>query len=348
MKKKAVLITGANGEIGHGLIEHFIAQKESSLVALDLRDSAYPQYADHMHFVKGDIRNEKVLKTLQVQYEFTTIFHLAALLSTSGEKDPLLAHQVNVEGSVKLLQLAQEQSGATGVSVRFIFPSTIGVYGIRTVAEKYSAGKVAEDSFLTPITMYGVNKLYVENLGRYFSEYYQSLIEQNGTARVDFRSVRLPGVVSAATVPAGGTSDYGPEMLHAAAKGEEYACFVAEKSALPFMVMPDAVKSLIDIAAADPSKLTRRVYNVGSFAVSAKEIEQEIKKYFPGAKTQYSPHPARHRIVESWPADVDDSAARQDWGWQPHYDFHSAFENYLVPGVMERYGLLEEKKTANW
>jgi nucleoside-diphosphate-sugar epimerase len=184
--------------------------------------------------------------------------------------------------------------------------------------------------------MYGISKLYCENLGNYYSKNYK-MLEPDIIRFLDFRCVRFPGLISAITVPSGGTSDYGAEMIHTAAQGENYESFVREDTTLPFMVMPDAVKALITIANADKSKLTRSVYNVNSFSISAEEIAEMVLKVFPNTAIDYNPHPIRQKIVDSWPAAVDDSLARRDWGWQPDYDIKKAFEEYLIPEIQNRY-----------
>ena len=196
---------------------------------------------------------------------------------------------------------------------------------------------MAEDLWNAPATMYGCNKLYCEHLGRYYSEHYKQLAAENLAGKVDFRSVRFPGLISAATVPSGGTSDYAPEMLHAAAQREPYACFVRPDTRIPFMAMPDAVDALLRLAAAPRPSLTRSVYNVGSFSPSAEQIRARVVAAFSGAEISFAPHEKRQRIVDSWPADVDDSAARRDWGFAPRYYEARAFSEYLVPTIRERY-----------
>ena len=154
---------------------------------------------------------------------------------------------------------------------------------------------------------------------------------------LDFRSVRFPGLISAFTVPSGGTSDYGPEMLHAAARGVPYACFVREDAQIPFMAMPDAIKALLDLAKAPANALTRRVYNVTSFSLTASQFRQEVLKYFPQARISFDPDLKRNQIIDSWPADLNDHDARRDWSWQPDYDIERAFSEYLVPNIRRRY-----------
>jgi len=186
--------------------------------------------------------------------------------------------------------------------------------------------------------MYGCNKLYCEHLGRYYSRHYRQLAADFASGpTVDFRCLRFPGLISAETIPTGGTSDYGPEMLHAAAKGPPYNCFVRPDTRLPFMVMPDAIKSLITLEAADGARLTQFVYNVTSFNPTAQEIYDITTKAFPGARISFEVDPRRQKIVDSWPEDVDDSAARRDWDWQPDYDQKRAFEEYLIPAIRQQY-----------
>jgi nucleoside-diphosphate-sugar epimerase len=198
------------------------------------------------------------------------------------------------------------------------------------------AGRVHEDEYAHPMTMYGCNKLYCEELGRYFSRHYKQL-SVNSRPHVDFRSVRFPGLISASTVPSGGTSDYAPEMVHAAAQGEAYGCFVRPDTRIPFMAMPDAIKALLDLESAPRQRLSRKVYNVTSFSPSAQELAQRVRRAFPAAQISFAPDVKRQGIVDSWPVDVDDSAARRDWSWAPAYDLDRAFDEYLIPAVTARY-----------
>src|SRR6185436_19116637 len=168
--------------------------------------------------------------------------------------------------------------------------------------------------------MYGCNKLYCEELGRYYARHYKRL-SVDLAPRVDFRSVRFPGLISATTMPAGGTSDYAPEMIHAAAKGEHYACFVRPDTTIPFMAMPDAARALMRLAEAPRERLTRTAYNVSAFSRSAAEIRDVVLAAFPSAEITYKIDEKRQGIVDSWPADLDDSAARTDWGFAPAFDF---------------------------
>jgi nucleoside-diphosphate-sugar epimerase len=189
-----------------------------------------------------------------------------------------------------------------------------------------------------PTTMYGCNKLYCEHLGRYYTSHYRQLAAQPEAYGVDFRCVRFPGLISATTMPSGGTSDYAPEMLHAAAKGEPYAAFVRPDTAMPFMAMPDAIRALLLLADAPRANLSRAVYNVTSFSFSAEAAAARVLAAFPRAQISYEPAQGRQGIVDSWPAAMDDSTARRDWGWQPQYDLDAAFDDYLIPTISQQYG----------
>jgi nucleoside-diphosphate-sugar epimerase len=185
--------------------------------------------------------------------------------------------------------------------------------------------------------MYGCNKLYCELLGTYYTRHYKQLAAEAQAGKVDFRSLRFPGLISAVTVPSGGTSDFAPEMMHAAAEGRPYACFVRPDTRIPFMAMPDAVAALLALAAAPRARLTRAVYNVGTFNPSAAEVEAIVREAFPKAQITTKVDAKRQGIVDSWPADVDDTAARRDWGFAPRYDLGRAFREYLIPTILERY-----------
>ena len=190
---------------------------------------------------------------------------------------------------------------------------------------------------MQPTTMYGCNKLYCEQLGTYYARHYKQLAAERSSGKVDFRCVRFPGLISALTTPSGGTSDFAPEMIHAAARGQTYDCFVRPDTRIPFMAMPDGVEALLTLAAAPRERLTRTAYNVAAFNPSAGEIRDVVLEAFPSAHIGWEPDTKRQGIVDSWPADVDDGAARRDWGFAPRLDFERAFEEYLIPRIRERY-----------
>ena len=337
MRKPVVLITGAGGEIGQGLIEQLVASGQPSIVTLDLT----PLQPSFSRLVRreftGSITDANLLDRILSEFEIDTVYHLAALLSTRSEFTPVTAHEVNVEGTLKLLEFSQREAESHGRRVLFLYPSSIAAYGLPDVETKERAGRVSEDQYNTPTTMYGCNKLYCEQLGRYYSRFYKQLTAQPQNGRVDFRCVRFPGLISGMTVPSGGTSDYAPEMIHAAARAEPYACFVRPDTRIPFMAMPDGVNALLKLAAAPRERLSRTAYNLSAFSPAAHEIQAEVLRAFPDAQITWANDLKRQGIVDSWPADVDDSAARADWGFAPTYNFESAFREYLIPTIQARY-----------
>src|SRR5437764_1660252 len=311
MRKPVLLITGAGGEIGHGLVTR-LASPGVSIITLDvspLDPALAPQVTREF---TGSITDVSLLDRILAEFEVDRIFHLAALLSTRSEFTPVTAHHVNVEGTLNLLEFAQRQGESHGRPVVFIYPSSIAAYGLPNLDAKARAGRVREDDFTHPTTMYGCNKLYCEQLGRYYAKHYKQLAATRPAGQVDFRGLRFPGLISAVTVPSGGTSDYASEMIHAAAQGEPYRCFVRPDTRIPFMAMPDAVEALLKLAEAPRAKLSRGVYNIGAFNPSAAEVTSIVREAFPKAYISTQVDVKRQGIVDSWPADVDDSAARRD------------------------------------
>ena len=206
MRKPVVLITGAGGEIGHGLIARLTESGRTSVVTLDVNplEPAWRRWSPASSPARSSTR--ALLERILSQYEVDTVFHLAALLSTRSEFTPITAHQVNVEGTLHLLEFSQHEAESHGRPVVFVYPSSIAAYGLPDLATKARAGRVAEDDYTTPSTMYGCNKLYCEQLGRYYARFYKQLSAEPQAGRVDFRCVRFPGLISALTVPSGGTS----------------------------------------------------------------------------------------------------------------------------------------------
>ena len=337
MRKSVALITGASGEIGHGLISRLAETKTHSVITLDLRplpDEIAPRVQQQ---IVGSILDPQVLDRILAEYEIDLVFHLAAVLSTRGEFAPVSAHRVNVEGTINMLEFAQKQGESHGRPVVFMYPSSIAAYGLPSLEAKARAGKVKENDFTTPTTMYGANKLYCEHLGRYYARHYKQLAAQNLAGKVDFRCIRFPGLISAFTVPSGGTSDYASEMIHAAAQGQTYECFVRPDTRIPFMAMPDSVDALLKLAVAPRQQLTQSVYNIGSFNPSAAEIRDIVVSAFPRAVITTGVDMKRQGIIDSWPEDVDDGAARRDWGLAPRYGLEQAFRDYLIPNIRTRY-----------
>jgi threonine 3-dehydrogenase len=334
MRDNSVLVTGACGEIGQALVQS-LADRGFRIVTADLvalPDAIKSISAEH---IQGDLVNR--IKVFY-DYDFDIIFHLAASLSSKAEVATEEAHRINVEGTMQLLMLAAYKSEKLQKAVKFLFPSSIAVFGFPDRNAKQSAGRVKEDDWNTPHTMYGCNKLYCEKLGIYYSNFYgQRHLDPAPPKMVDFRAIRFPGLVSACTMPSGGTSDYGPEMLHSAAAGKSYACFVDPGTRIPFMAMPDAIKSILLLTDAPRPGLKSQVYNIAAFSLTAAEFQQRALKAFPGAQISFEPNPRRQGIVDSWPEDVDDGLARRDWGWKPDYDVDKFFDEYFLPEIRKRY-----------
>src|SRR5688572_13012942 len=266
MRAPVVLVTGAGGEIGHGLIAR-LAAAGRSIVTVDIAPLEPALARLVRREFTGSITDKWILERVLAEFEVDLVFHLAALLSTRSEFTPVTAHQVNVEGTLTLLEFAQHEGESHGRPVVFLYPSSIAAYGLPDLATKARVGRVREDEWNVPRTMYGCNKLYCEHLGRYYTRHYKQLAAQ-GSSCVDFRCVRFPGLISAETVPSGGTSDYAPEMIHAAAKGAPYACFVRPDTRIPFMAMPDAIDALLALSRAEEKQLGRHTYNLKSFSPS--------------------------------------------------------------------------------
>ncbi|MBD3855719.1 MAG: GDP-mannose 4,6-dehydratase [Acidobacteria bacterium] len=289
MRKHVTLITGAGGEIGHGLIERLTADGDSAIITIDLQPLEQRLVSRVEKEYQGSILETHLLERILSEYEVERIYHLAAILSTRAEFTPVTGHQVNVEGTLKLLDFAQAQGESHGRAVVFLYPSSIAAYGLPDLETKAAAGAVREYEWNHPTTMYGCNKLYCEHLGRYL------------------------------------------------ARGESNACFVRPDTRIPFMVMPDAVDALVGLAKAESSMLGRSVYNITAFNPSAEEIRSLVLEGFPDADITFDPDLKRQAIVDSWPSDVDDSAARSDWGLAPRYDLESGFADYLIPRIRDLY-----------
>ncbi len=336
-RKSVVLVTGANGEMGHGLIQRLADNGGYDILTLDIQELDPDLAPLCVATIVGDVLDRRLLERLVSEFEIHAIFHLAALLSTRAEFTPETAHEVNVQGTLNLLKLAVEQSRWHGQQVKFLFPSSIAAYGLPDLETKHRVGRVCEREWNMPTTMYGCNKLYCEHLGRYFAHHYRQLAAEKEKQGVDFRSIRFPGLISAFTLPSGGTSDYAPEMIHSAAKGSSYACFVRDDTRIPFMAMPSAIEALLALMNAPAEALSTHVYNICSFNPSAGELAERVRLAFPGAEIGFESDTNRQAIVDSWPEDVDDSLARDEWGFEPQYDLESALDQYLLPNIRNRY-----------
>ena len=337
MREKITLITGANGEIGQELIKKISKNKKIKLVALDLHpiennisDLLYEK-------IIGNILDNNLLEQIGSTYEITEIYHLAALLSTRSEFSPHMAHEVNVTGTLNMLSLAVEQAKSQGQLVKFFFPSSIAVYGLNNEQTKIKAGAIKETEYCNPTTMYGCNKLYCEKLGIYYSNHYHQLSEDFKNDLIDFRSIRFSGLISTLTEPQGGTSDYIPQMLHAAARREKYNCFVHKNTRMPFMIMPDAIDAIILLMNSDKNNIHSQIYHLSTFNPTPEEFYNLLRKYFPDFKISYDINIKRQEMVDSWPMDLNCQISNQEWDWSPGYNLNTAFSDYLIPEIKKQY-----------
>lgn len=316
---ETVLITGISGEVGYGLVKKLIALGNFQIIALDIKHPEPEILKLLTKFYTTDITDKEGVDSIFKQHKIDVVFHLASILSTGGEKNPELASDINITGTLNLLKAATKNGLEKNKSIKFIFPSSIAAHG-------------------NPITIYGISKLACENIGIYFSTNYKLLdttINRNNL--VDFRSVRFPGLLSPDTLPSGGTSDYGSEMIHSAAQKIPYDCFVRPDTTIPFMAMSDAVEILMTLLFTPKINLSQQIYEIGGFSVSAKEIEKEVKKHFPNSIVNYKINNERQKIVDSWPKAIDSSKAVKDWGYKIKYDFTKTFSDYLIPKIKSRY-----------
>jgi len=304
---KRIMVTGALGQIGSELIVKLREKYGSdSVLAVDYRvpDKDYAGL-----FELADVRDREALDRLVTKYKIDTIYHLAAILSAKGESNPQLAFETNILGLYNVLEV-----GLKHRIERIIVPSSIAVFGPDAPKENTPV-EVA----LQPTTMYGITKVTGELLGNYYYHRFG----------LDVRGVRLPGIISSETLPGGGTTDYAVEMFYAAVKGEPYVCFVRADTVLPMMYMPDCIKALIQLAEADGSNLRYRCsYNVTAMSFSAGELADAIREFIPDFVCEFKPD-HRQKIADGWPRSLDDSAAREDWGWQPDYDLKSMTKDMI-------------------
>ncbi len=243
------------------------------------------------------------------KYKIDTIINMAAILSATGEKNPMLAWDVNMNGLINVLEIAREHR-----MKQVLVPSSIAVFGPSTPVDN-----TPQETVLKPTTMYGVTKVAGELLGDYYVKRYG----------LDVRGLRYPGIISHETLPGGGTTDYAVAIYYEAVKNNRYTCFVKEDTRLPMMYMPDCLKATIDLMQADFSKLRHHCdFNVGAMSFSAEELAASVKKQMPGFEISYEPD-SRQDIADSWPNSVDDSAAREEWGWQPEYDLDAMTADML-------------------
>lgn len=305
-----ILVIGAAGQIGSELI--FSLRKiygNDNVVGSDKRSDLPAELLNSGPFETLDVLNKDEIASICKKHGINMIVNLAAILSAVGEQKPQLAWNVNMNGMMNVLDVALE------MKMKQVFvPSSIAAFGPGTPLDL-----APQDTILRPTTMYGVTKVAGELLGDYY-------VKRFG---LDVRGVRFPGIISHATLPGGGTTDYAVAIYYDAIKYKKYTCFVNEKTKLPMMYMPDCIKAVIDLMQADFSKLKHHNgFNVGSMSFTPVEITESIKKHIPEFSIEYKPD-FRQAIADSWPDDLDDSAAREEWGWNPSYNLELMTDDML-------------------
>ena len=308
-KIEKILVTGSVGQIGSELTEELRNRYGSdNIVAMGRRTKPSEELLNSGPFVWCDITDRDKLNIIVDEYEVDTIFHMAAILSAVGEKNPQLAYRVNMNGLYNILEIARERE------LRIFGPSSIAAFGPETPRDN-----TPKETVLRPRTMYGVTKVAGELLCDYYFNRFG----------VDVRGLRYPGIISYKTLPGGGTTDYAVAIYYEAIKHGRYTCFVGPETMLPMMYMPDCIKATIDIMEAPLENLVHHSdFNVGAMSFSARELAASIKEFIPEFECSYEPD-FRQAIADSWPKSVDDSAARNEWGWVPQYDLPAMTEDML-------------------
>jgi nucleoside-diphosphate-sugar epimerase len=307
---KRILVTGSVGQIGSELTlalrERFGAE---NVVATGRKTPPSDALKNSGPFYFIDVANRDTLEEVVRKHNIDTIVHMAAILSAVGEQNPMRCWDVNINGTLVVLECAREHEMA-----RVIIPSSIAAFGPETPRDR-----TPNDTILKPRTMYGVTKVAGELLADYYFRKYG----------LDVRGLRYPGIVSHETLPGGGTTDFAVAIYFEAVKNKRYNCFVREDTRLPMMYMPDCIKATIDLAEADVSKLKHHSdFNVGAMSFSAGELAASIKRHIPEFVCTYEPD-FRQAIADSWPMSLDDTAARDEWGWKPAYDLEAMTSDML-------------------
>ncbi len=292
-----ILITGALGQIGTALTSALNSKYgEENVVISDIRD----EYESSNNYIKLNILDKLELEKAIVENKISVIYHLAALLSATGEKNPIFCWEVNMNGTMNVLDLSVKHK-----LNRVFVPSSIAVWG-EGINKEYTG----QDSILKPTTMYGVTKVAGELLANYYFEKYG----------LDVRGIRYPGIISSETLPGGGTTDYAVEIFYEAIKNNHYNCFLSENTKLPMMYMEDCVNATLSLMDAPVENLNHHAdFNVAAISFTPKELSEEIKKHIPSFTITYNPD-YRQKIADSWPQVIDDSSARSEWGWKHKYD----------------------------
>lgn len=304
-----ILVTGAAGQIGSELVPALRKLFGNERVVASDVVQPEAKLLESGPFERLDVTSRQELSQIIKKYGIKTIYHLAAILSATGEKNPQKAWEVNINGLYNVLEASRE------LGVKQVFcPSSIAVFGPATPRIK-----TPQDTILSPTTMYGVTKVAGEHLCDYYVKKYG----------LDVRGCRFPGIISNETLPGGGTTDYAVAIFYEAIIYKKYTCFLKPETRLPMMYMPDCLKSIIQLMQADFSRLKHHSnFNVTAMSFSAEELAAEIKKHIPDFEIHYQPD-FRQAIADSWPESIDDSAAREEWDWQPEYDLARMTEDML-------------------
>ena len=305
-----ILVTGALGQIGSELtVELRKRYGSDNVIASDIKSDENSTVVNGGPWSILDVTDIEAISNLVRDKKIDTIFHMAAVLSATGEKNPLLCWSVNMDGTLNILETAREES-----LVRVIIPSSIAAFGPETPREN-----TPQKTILRPKTIYGVTKVSGELLCDYY-------VQRFG---VDVRGLRYPGIISSETPPGGGTTDYAVEIYYKAVEEGRYTCFVRRNTMLPMMYMPDCIKATLDLADADFDNLSHHSdFNVGALSVTAGDIAESISKFIPGFEVTYEPD-FRQEIADTWPSSIDDSLARKEWGWEPDWDLDSMTADML-------------------
>jgi len=307
---KKILVTGAVGQIGSELTMALRKRYgNDNVVACGRKTKPSKTLRNSGPFEFIDITKRETVEKVVKEYDIDTFYNMAAILSAVGEERPLLCWNVNINGLYNIIEIAHEHE-----MTRVFVPSSIAVFGPETPRIN-----TPQETVLKPTTMYGVTKVAGELLGDYY-------IKKFG---IDVRGIRYPGIISSETLPGGGTTDFAVEIFYEAIKNKKYTCFVKEDTILPMMYMPDCIKATINLMEADVSKLKHHCdFNIASMSFSAGELADEIKKHIPEFKCEYKPD-FRQAIADSWPQSIDDTAAREEWGWKPSYNLPSMTKDML-------------------
>lgn len=305
---KRILVTGAAGQVGTELVPALRATLGADAVlATDVKQQ--PDAGEVGPYEQLDCRDGAAIADAVRRHEADTIYHLAALLSATSERAPLLAYEINMGTLVNVLEVAREASCAV------FTPSSIGAFGPGTPREG-----TPQDTLQRPTTMYGVTKV----AGELLCDYYHTRFG------VDTRGLRFPGLISYVAPPGGGTTDYAVDIFHHAIRDGRYSCFLSADTQLDMMYMPDGVRAAIEVMQADPAQLIHRnAFNVTAMQFTPEQLAQEIRRHLPRFELTYDVDPVRQRIADSWPRRLDDSAARAEWGWQPQYDLSAMVAEML-------------------